>query len=856
MSEEGRERIDRIRRRYREEVPVVSIERARYFTEAWKDEEENRLAPGVRVAIAMKNVYEKMNHYVDPDDRIAGTWTENFLGIPLDIERGLFNLTLEVEMEKRTMLSYLLASNARFIWYMIRKYGPAALFRSLKESRAVGAAMPSLGLDPMNRRKVNPYRILPRDKRILKKELLPYWKGRTIADMLRDELKEQGIFGSDLAGFFAALPSTTSRNDTILSPGAAIGTWQGHLIPDYQTVLEKGLEDMHREVLERLQEDGSRPEEKDFLASMALALEGAMIFARRLAERLEQMAENEKDLERREIYTRMLETCRNVPLKPARTFREAVQSFWTTKTALDLALPFNVHAPGRLDQMFYPYYERDKKDGAIAADEAKELLEELFLKIMSHNMRPYSNFTSYFTQRYEGSEPVTMGGLTPEGRDATNELTYLMLDAAADSKAALNFVVRLHENSPEELYLKVAELLAAGNSSISMMNDTVCIDALRKRKIGDEDARNFAITGCVDMCVPGKTGGEAFSALLLCRILDMTLRNGDSRTLIGIVEGAGPRTGHPDGFSTFQELVDAFIDQVSHQLKKIIEATRIRDRLYAEHLPAPHISAFIQGCQEKRRDVTKGGAVLDLEGILTMNSIANLVDSLYVIKKCIFEQGKFTIRELLRAVDHNFEGYEEIYRAIHEVKGKWGNGNPECDALAREVTSRIFEEMYKYRTFKGGFYAPFINSMTTHTYDGRISLATPDGRKAAKPYAASCNPYNVERRGITGVLRSVAALDFSHVLGCAVNIRMHPTGIGKTEEARRKWVSLVRTYFQMGGMQLQPTVVSTEMLRNAQADPGAHRDIIIKVGGYSAYFTDLGREIQEEIISRTQHGML
>ena len=300
--------------------------------------------------------------------------------------------------------------------------------------------------------------------------------------------------------------------------------------------------------------------------------------------------------------------------------------------------------------------------------------------------------------------------------------------------------------------------------------------------------------------------------------------------------------------------LDAFYAQGDNMIKKIVDASIIRDRLYAQHLPAPLISAFMKGCLENKRDITEGGAIYDCEGILFMTSIANTVDSLYVIKKLIFEQKRFTFEELIDAVDNNFSnGYEHVHDLILKLDGKWGNGNPESDDLARKVMGHLFEETYKYKTYRGGFVAPFINSMTTHTYDGRISIATPDGRLAGKPFAASCNPYNVEHHGPTGVLRSVSALDFKHVMGCAVNIRMHPSGIGKNPEARKKWISLLKTYFKLGGEQLQPTVVSTEVLKAAQKDPGSYRNIIVKVGGYSAYFVDLGKEVQDEIISRTEH---
>jgi len=855
QSYDASERIQRIHRRYLEEMPVISVERAKYYTEKWRETEGSALSPALRVSLSMKNVFENMNFQIDQDDRIAGSWTENYLGIPIDIERGLFNETLAVELSARSMLWYLVKSNLRFLSYMIKKYGVRTLYRNIKQTQAVGAAMPSIGITPMEKRQINPYRISRTNRRLLRKEILPYWRGRAIADMLKRELERSDIYTGDLSNFSAALPASTAHNDTIISTGAAFGTWQGHLILDHETPIRKGIIAMREDVQELLAGSPS-DKERDFLQSVDSALEGVMIFSKRLAEKLGEEAEKEQDSGRKKRLERMHAICMRVPLYPAESFYEAVQSYWTVKIAVELSIPFNVHSPGRLDQIFYPSYEGDISEGNITPEEASELLEELFLKIMSQNMRPYSNFTSYFTQRYEGSEPVTMGGLTGEEKDATNDLTYLMLEAAGRSRAALNFVVRFHPNSPDALYMKVAELHHAGVSSVSMMNDEVSIEALENRGFSHEDAVGYAITGCVDMVVPGKTGGESFSAVLLCRILDMTLRNGDSKTLIGTLEGVSIKTGDPDTFTTYNELEDAFIRQVAFQIEKVVKATRIRDTLYDKYLPAPFISAFMQGCLEKRRDVTGGGAVYDLEGILIMNSIANVVDSLYVIKKLIFEQKRFNICDLIDAIDNNYNGYDWMYNMIQDLEGKWGNGNPESDEIARRVTTRIFEETYKYRTYKGGYFAPFINSMTAHTYDGRISIATPDGRKAAKPYAASCNPYNVDQNGPTGVLRSVAAIDFSHVLGSAVNIRMHPTAIGTTDEARQKWITLVKTYFKMGGEQLQPTVVSTELLRAAQQDPENYRNVIVKVGGYSAYFIDLGCEIQNEIIERTEHSVL
>jgi len=852
------ERIKRIRRRFLDDIPLISIERAQLYTEKWKETKNKGFPLGVRVALSMKNVLKNMTIYIDPDDRIAGKWTENFIGIPIDIERGIWNNVFEVELDTKTMNKYLKESNKNYMSYMINKIGPDGLLELLEKTKKIGAPITTLGTDTLDKRKINPYQIREEDKKILLEELIPYWKNKTLADILEKEYANSDVYTGESYEFLSHLPLKTAQNDIVISPCAVIGTWQGHLVLDFETVLKKGLLTMQNEVQDEIEKNKNlTDEQKDFLRSIEITIEAVLIYSRRLAEKVKEELNKTSNVDRKKVLSDMYETCKRIPIFPPTTFREAVQTFWIVKSTVDLAIPFNVHGPGRLDQLFYPFYHSDIKKSIITREEARELLEELVLNIMSHNIRPYSNAVSDFSQRFEGSEPVTVGGLNEEGKDTTNELTYLILEAADRSKASLNFAVRFHDKSPEELYMKVAEIQYNGYSSISILNDNVCIEALKNRGITEKDANAYSITGCVDMCSPGKTGGIGFSALLLCRTLDMTLRNGNCLTIGGLVNNVGLKTGNPDNFNTFDEFLDAFCQQINFVVQKIVEATTMRDKLFANSFPAPFISAFMRGCFKNKKDVTQGGAFYDAEGILIMNSIANMVDSLYVIKKLIFEQKKFDFKELIQAIDNNFtDNYQTIHKMIMDLDGKWGNGNPKCDELAREVTTRIFEETYNYKTYRGGVYAPFVISMTSHTYDGRIGIATPDGRLAGKPFAASCNPYNVEKNGPTGVIRSVAALDFQHVCGCAVNIRMHPSGIGKTRETRNKWISLIKTYFSLGGQQLQPTVVSTEVLKAAQQDPGPYRNIVVKVGGYSAYFTDLGKEIQEEIISRTEHTMV
>ena len=838
------ERIRRIQRRYQGGEVRLSVERARHFTGSWRETEG--LSRGIRVGLAMGRVYERMTHYLDPDDRIAGAWTEFFQGMPIDVERGVFNRVLESEISRRTLLRHRGRSMARGLAYMTRKGSTREFLRNQRIARANGAAPLDASLRTMATREVNPFQIDRDDRRELLHELLPYWRDRCLVDRLEQELT--GLLSEDMLRFTSAMGGNTSRQIALLSSCSSIATYQGHVILDFDRVLRVGLDGMRDEVQQRLVGAG---EDRDFLTSVDLAIEGVAVFARRLAERVDQQLRCEPGPTRRDELREMLAHCQAVPFRPAQTFAEAVQALWTVKTGVELAHPVNLHCFGRLDQTLDPYYRQDLADGRITRSGARELLEELLLKNMTQNIRPESNSLGRFYHRYLGSSPVTVGGVRPDGSDATNEVTHLLLEAAHRSKAVCNVNVRVHPDTPDELLLSVARYLRAGTSVFALLNDTTNIEAMRRRGFDEEDARDYAIMGCVESTCPGKTGSMGANALQLCRLLDMALRNGDCRTMAGIMHGDGPQTG--ERLETFDQFLDAVLAQGRAAIQQIVDGSNLRDRLYAEQLPAPHISAFVDGCLDRGRDVTRGGGRYDLSGVSMVCSVANFVDSLHVIRELVFEQRRFTLGQLVRAIDHNFEGHDRIRREIDSLAGKWGNGDPRTDQLAHDVTQRLFAVTYDHRSFKDGPFVVYVISMITHTIDGRLSIATPDGRRAATPYAASCNPYNVERAGVTAVLRSVASLPFDDVMGCAVNLKFHPSAIGDRPGTMARWVDLVRTYFDLGGSQLQPTVASAEVLRRAKQDPDSHRDLIVKVGGYSTYFVDLGQEIQDEVIARTEH---
>lgn len=835
------ERILRLRRRYQRGPAELSVERARHYTRAWEATERSGLPPDVRVATAMAEVYEHLTIYVDPDDRLAGHWAERFLAVPLPIERGEYNDVLANELRRSDLLRARVRSGLRAGTQAVRSGNARRVVRNQRRLTAGGRAAPlNPGLHTMQTRAVNRFEIAEDDRRELLEDLLPRWRGRTLCDQLGARLEASGLLSADMARFTASLPGTTSRQVFLLSAASSIATIQGHVIIDIDDVVRRGLLAKRAEV--------------DHLPAFAIALDGAITFARRLASTLAEQAAAEPDPQRRQVLDTMARTCATVPLQPATTFVEAIQSAWTTKLIVEIAHPINLHCFGRLDQTLGPYYEHDLVTGAITEAAARELLEELLLKTMSQNLRPESNLLGNFYHRYLGSTPVTVGGVTRDGHDATNALSPVIVDAGHTSRAVTNINVRVHPGTPDDLLDRVAHHLAGGTSSYALVNDEVMIDAMVRRGFTLDDARDYAIMGCVEATCPGKTGSMSANALQLTRVLDTTLRNGDAALLTGVLHDEGLRSGDPASFTTFDELLDAFLLQARHFIAQIVAGSNLRDELYAEALPAPMISAFVDGCAASGLDVTAGGATYDLSGISMINSVANVVDALHVIRTLVFDEQRCTLPELVRAVDDDFVGHADLLDAIEALPGKWGNGDPSTDALAGRVTGELFGEVVRHRSSpKDAPFVVYAISMIVHTIDGRLSIASADGRRLGTPFAASCNPANVERSGVTGALRSVASLPNRDLMGCAVNLKLHTTAIGDSPATRAKWIALVRTYFQLGGEQLQPTCVDAEVLRAAQRNPSDYRDLIVKVGGYSTYFVDLGVEIQDEIISRTEH---
>jgi len=465
------ERLNNLRRKYQETITSVSIQRARYYTEMWKKTEGEQISVNERIALCMKHVLSNVPIFIDPDDHIAGNWTEYFLGIPIDVEKGMYNSTFEYELKTSTLILTQIKSAIKFMFYVVKSRGIASFFKNIYKCRTAGVKLPNLGIATIDKRKVNPYKMAEKDKKVLLKEILPYWRGRTLCDTIVKRLEENNAFAGETKAYMESVPSSFTGGYALLSPNTILATVQGNVVYDNTTYLKKGIVAMKEEVLDRIKNNPQlKEDEVGFLQSLLIVYDGILLFARRLAEMIEKQCDKERDTVRLKNMKRIANALARVPANPAETLFEAVQAYWIVKIAVELSLPFNGHGMGRMDQIFYPYYKRDIENCTISREEARELFEEILIKNMSYNVKPFPNFMNDFYHRFCGMESVTIGGIDASGNDVTNEMTYIILEAAYRAKTVNNIIIRLHKNTPEKFLQLIADVLYNKVSNVSFQN--------------------------------------------------------------------------------------------------------------------------------------------------------------------------------------------------------------------------------------------------------------------------------------------------------------------------------------------------------------------------------------------------
>jgi pyruvate formate-lyase/glycerol dehydratase family glycyl radical enzyme len=695
-------------------------------------------------------------------------------------------------------------------------------------ARRIEGELPNLA-----RRDCNTFAVDPDDQRELLESILPYWRGKTIEDRARE------LWGPEVTSLFEKLAPF------ILTEIGGIG----HMLINHERVLERGLSSIIEEAKGRRQA-ATEGCQRDFYEAVEIAGTALISWANRYADEAERLADGASGSRRDELRT-IAEACRRVPALPPRTFQEALQSVLLLHYATQIESWESAISLGRMDQFLYPAYSADVEGGRLSRDEALELLACFYIKL-SHSIPLFDADVTVAFSGLTNFANTVIGGTDVDGIDATNELSYLMLEAMNRVRTPQpNFGVRLHKRAPRKFRDAVVQAVADGIGNLQLFNDESVVPSLTNRGIPVEDARNYGIIGCVEQAVPGKSFTSSDAALFnlpLC--LELALNDGRGRLLS---DQLGLPTGDPRGFSSIEDVVGAFRAQVEYLVERMVVALEGLARAHAERRPVPLASSATDDCLARGLDVTAGGALYNFTGVQGVG-LASVADSLAAIDWLVFHKGRVTIGELLAALDSDFADQEPLRQMVLNRAPKYGNDDDNADRFSRLVAEIYCRAVERHRNFRGGWYSPGLYSVTTHVAFGLMVGATPDGRHAGQPLSQGISPaHGRDRSGPTAALKSAAKLDHTLVSNGLALIQMLSLGAAARENAANLLGGLLEAYFGLGGQELQWNLVDRATLIAAQENPEAYRGLVVRVAGYSALFTDLNRVVQDELIARTEH---
>jgi pyruvate formate-lyase/glycerol dehydratase family glycyl radical enzyme len=584
---------------------------------------------------------------------------------------------------------------------------------------------------------------------------------------------------------------------------------------------------------------------------MLVAADALIKFAERHAEKARKLAAAEKNPERKAELKKIVEICSRVPRQAPRDFWEALQSYWFVHlgviTELNTWDSFN---PGRLDQHLYPFYKKGLENGSLTEAKARELLQAFWIKFNNQPAPPKVGVTAEESGTYTDFCLINVGGVRTDGSDGVNDLSFLILDVVEEMRLLQpSSMVQISKKTPDSFLRRALQIVRTGFGQPSIFNTDAIIQEMVRQGKSLEDARNGGASGCVEAGIFGKENYNLTGYFNLPKILEITLANGsDLRTGKKI----GLETGDPASFSSFQELFEAFRRQLNHFMDIKIKGNNVIERIYAEYLPTPFLSLLIDDCIARGKDYHNGGARYNTSYIQGVGT-GTVTDALVSLKFNVYEQKNLTITELLEALRENFEGKEALRLRLVNKTPKYGNDDDYADDVMRAVFEAYYEAINGRPNTKGGSYRINLLPTTVHIYFGKVTGALPDGRKAGEPLSEGVSPVQgADRHGPTSVVKSVAKMDHLRTGGTLLNQKFTPRLLA-TEDGLAKLAHLVRSYFKLDGHHLQFNVVTAETLREAQRHPEKYRDLIVRVAGYSDYFVDLGPDLQEEIIRRTEH---
>ena len=694
-------------------------------------------------------------------------------------------------------------------------------------------------LEILNSREKVWFRVDDGTRALYQNEMIPFWRGRTLRDKIFEEMTEEWK-DAYAAGVFTEFMEQRGP---------------GHTVMD-DKIYRKGMLDFKKDIESRLESldyindpDAYRKQEE--WRAMSICADAVVTLAHRHADRLHVLALAENDPGRKRELEMMETICRHVPAHAPRTFWEALQYYWFVHLGVTTELnPWDAFNPGRLDQHLYPFYKKGTEEGSLTRDRAGELLQCFWVKFNNQPAPPKVGVTAAESGTYTDFANINLGGMRSDGSDGVNEVTYLLLDVIDEMRLVQpSSNIQVSRKNPDAFVNRAGKIIRKGWGQPSVFNaDTIVEELLRQGK-SVEDARNGGASGCVETGAFGKESYILTGYFNMPKVLEITLHNGvDPRT--GRKIGAG--TGDPASFKTFDDLMEAFRKQVHHFIDIKVRGNNVIERLYAEYMPVPFLSILIDDCIAKGKDYNDGGARYNTSYIQGVG-LGSMTDSLSALRYHVFDEHTMSLADMLKVLAVNFEGYEKTRLLLLNRTPKYGNDDDYADGIMLQVFETYYNAVNGRKNTKGGSYRINLLPTTCHVYFGSVTGAMPDGRKAWTPLSEGISPVQgADRRGPTAVLQSAAKMDHVRTGGTLLNQKFTPSLLADSK-GLENLVHLIRSYFTLGGHHIQFNVVSAQTLRDAQAHPEQYRDLIVRVAGYSDYFGDLGKELQDEIIARTEH---
>ncbi|MFX1304306.1 MAG: trans-4-hydroxy-L-proline dehydratase [Promethearchaeota archaeon] len=696
-------------------------------------------------------------------------------------------------------------------------------------------------LDILNTRDKTSFKISEDTRQKTKDIIIPFWKGRSIRDKIFSQVDDEWI-DAYKAGIFTEFMEQRA-------PGHTVGG---------KNLWEKGFLDFKREIKENIEKldfynDPEAFNKREQLLAMNIAADAIINFAERYAQEAKSLAINESDPKRKEELEKIYQICCHVPAQAPRTFWEALQHYWFIH--LGVITEFNTwdsFNPGRLDQHLYPFYVKDVANCILTEEKAHELLQAFWVKFNNQPAPPKVGVTAEESNTYIDFCNINIGGLKEDGSDGVNEISYMLLDVIEDMiivQPSSN--VQISKKTPDKFLHRALEIIKIGFGQPSVFNADAIVQELTRQGKSIIDARNGGASGCVESGAFGKEAYILTGYFNLVKILEITLHNGfDPLTKKQI----GLKTGDPTTFNTFEDFFKAYTRQVRHFIDIKIKGNQIIERIWAQN-PAPFLSILIDDCIKNGKDYNDGGAKYNTSYIQIVG-MGSITDCLTSIKYNVYDKKIISMEELIKILDNNFEGFESIRQKLIYRTPKYGNDNDYADSITTQVFDIVYDAINNRPNTKGGVHRINLLPTTVHIYFGKVTDATPDGRKAYTPLSEGISPVQgMDINGPTAVIKSAAKIDHLRTGGTLLNQKFTPNLLSN-EEGITKLAHLIRAYFQMNGHHIQFNVVSADTLRAAQKSPEKYRNLIVRVAGYSDYFVNLGSDLQDEIIRRTEHATI